>query len=524
MAERSRAQYVQLEVGDDVTSVRDRLSFVRGQKVLLIWPENGTILTRKLDLVLIQREAMRRAIRLALVTHDPTVVKHATELNISAFETIGASERGRWKRGRTKVFTSRFQRPQDEPIPDDLKEVASRIYAEETAQERHWKLIRRAIAAVVFIIAAAIIGYVVLPSATVRLTPAQATVEISSQITASLQNLGIDIENRIIPSIRLSVQIEDSGTVETTGIQALGEATATGSVVFINQTDQAVTIPAGTTVTTSGGEVIQFRTTAEANLPGGVGLQIEIPIEALTDSAGAVGNVDAGTINTVIGPLGNSVTVRNIAPTGGGSSRTQRTVTQDDMDRLLATVRQQLQNRAYVEMQSRITTSQCIILETVRIVEERSDWQTFSAEPNQIADTLSLSMRAVVEAIVIDEQFGQQIVYAQLSRQVQDGQFILPESVHYDLGCESVESVNPATGEVVFTMSGSGSVISRIDVNIVQSSLAGRNLNDALAYLVTDLPLYAGTPPEITVWPEGWTSMPLLSPRITVELEESPQP
>jgi len=96
MAERSRAQYVQLETGDDVSSVRDRLSFVRGQKVLLIWPENGTILTRKLDLVLIQREAMRRAIRLALVTHDSEVVKHASELNISTFETIGASERGRW--------------------------------------------------------------------------------------------------------------------------------------------------------------------------------------------------------------------------------------------------------------------------------------------------------------------------------------------------------------------------------------------------------------------------------------------
>ncbi|MBL8120080.1 MAG: hypothetical protein JNJ78_21285, partial [Anaerolineae bacterium] len=93
----NRPEYVQLELADDVASVRDRLSFLRGQRVLLIWPEEGTILTRKLDLVLIQREAMRRAIRLAVVTHDPQVVKHANELNISTFETIGASERGRWK-------------------------------------------------------------------------------------------------------------------------------------------------------------------------------------------------------------------------------------------------------------------------------------------------------------------------------------------------------------------------------------------------------------------------------------------
>ena len=72
---------------------------------------------------------MRRAIRLALVTHDAEVIRHARELNISTFETIGAAERGRWKRGRGKVFTNRFQRPKEEPIPDDLKgRIGNRIF------------------------------------------------------------------------------------------------------------------------------------------------------------------------------------------------------------------------------------------------------------------------------------------------------------------------------------------------------------------------------------------------------------
>ncbi len=84
----NKAEYVQLETGDDVASVRDRLSFLRGQRVLLIWPEEGTVLTRKLDLVLVQRDAMRRAIRLALVTHDPIVTQPAAEPTISTFQTI----------------------------------------------------------------------------------------------------------------------------------------------------------------------------------------------------------------------------------------------------------------------------------------------------------------------------------------------------------------------------------------------------------------------------------------------------
>jgi|ADGO01.1.fsa_nt_gi hypothetical protein len=85
----SKAEYLQLDTGDDVASVRDRLGFMRGKRVLLIWPEKGSVLTRKLDLVLLQREAMRNNVRLALVTHDPVVIRHANELNISAFETIG---------------------------------------------------------------------------------------------------------------------------------------------------------------------------------------------------------------------------------------------------------------------------------------------------------------------------------------------------------------------------------------------------------------------------------------------------
>jgi hypothetical protein len=73
----SKPDYLQLEPTDDATTVRDRLAFTNGRRILLIWPADGTALTRKLDLVLIQREAMRRAVRVALVTHDPQVIKNA---------------------------------------------------------------------------------------------------------------------------------------------------------------------------------------------------------------------------------------------------------------------------------------------------------------------------------------------------------------------------------------------------------------------------------------------------------------
>jgi hypothetical protein len=516
----NRPNFIQLETSDDAASVRDRLSFLRGQRVLLIWPEEGTILTRKLDLVLIQREAMRRSLRLALVTHDPQAIQNATELNISTYETIGASEKGRWKRGRSKVFTSRFQKPEDEPIPDDLKEVASRIYAEESAIQRRWRRIRLLGMAILLLILVSGLTYVFLPSATITIIPAQGTVSSQIDLIADPASTNIDVENRIVPATKLSVQVEDTGTIETTGSEDLGDAQATGSVVFINQTNDPVTIPTNTMVITSAGFPIQFHTTLEASLDGGVGLQVEVPIEALPTSAGSIGNVESGVINTIVGSLAEVITVRNLAPTSGGASQSQRAVSEADRDRLLDTVRQQLQARAYVEMEPRLSQNQFIILETVHIAEERNDWMTFSAEVGDVTDTLSLTMRVIVEATAVDEQFGQQIAYAEMSRQIQPGQFIKPETVTYERGM--VSSVDSATGRVTFRMSGNGLVSSQIDTDSVREQVAGRSLGDAMAYLVSQLPLQQGTTPLINISPEWFGSMPLVSMRITVQVQDSP--
>lgn len=512
-----RPEYIQLEAGEDAASVRDRLSFLRGRRVLLIWPEEGTVMTRKLDLVLVQREAMRRAIRLALVTHDPQVIQHAEELNISTFETIGSSERGRWKRGRAKVFATRFQRPKDEPEPDELMEVASRVRGETPSRRR--RILGRL--AIVLVILAVLSGaaYAVLPSAVVTFTPARSRIEIETEITAGTNIQAVDVENRLVPATKLSVQIEDTGTIETTGQQELGDTLATGSVVFVNQTNEAVSIPAGTTVTTSAGTPIQFRTTRDVELPAGLGLQIEVPIEALPTSQGEAGNVDSGLINTIIGPLSSRLTVRNIAPTSGGATQSRRVVSPADQQRLLATLRQQLQARAYVEMQPRLNESQFIVLETVHIAEERSDWTTFSAQPGDIADTLSLTMRAVVEAVAVGEQFGRQIVYAQMSNRIAVGQFIKPETVAYERG--AVSDVNLQTGQVVFTMRGSGIVTEQINADQVRERLAGRTLNDATAYLVNEIHLAEGTLPTIALTPDWLGQMPLLPMRITIQIIET---
>src|SRR5207253_851304 len=122
-----KLQVIQLEPYDDVISVRDRLTFVNSERVLLVWPRAASVLRRKLDLVLIQREAARRGARLALITQDLSVIDYAAELNISTFESVDDCYRAKWKRPLSKVFIDRSDRPPDAPDAYELRLIASRL-------------------------------------------------------------------------------------------------------------------------------------------------------------------------------------------------------------------------------------------------------------------------------------------------------------------------------------------------------------------------------------------------------------
>ncbi len=510
-------EFVQLEPGEDVASVRDRLTFLRGQNVLLVWPENGTALNRKLDLVLVQREAMRLAIRMALVTHDAEVMRHAAELNISTFETIGASERGKWKRARSRVFADRFGRPEDDLDPDDLREVASRMRGARKASRA--QVISRVVLLLLLISLTTLVAYLLIPSAVITITPAQARLEADAAIQAVVdpESGSLDVEAGVIPAIIARTQIEEQATIPATGVQDLTNTPATGSVVFINKTNSAIHIPPGTQISTSAGTPVIFRTTQDATVSAGIGLQIEVPIEAMEAASGDIGNVAAGQINTVVdATLLDKIDVRNLAATVGGVSESIHLVSQTDHDRLIDILRQQLQDRAYTEMLPRLEVNQFIIPETIHIAEERSDWMTFDHAVGDVADSLTLTMRAVVEATVVDETLAQQIAFARLAGQLPHGHSIRPETVIYQRG--AVTDVSPAGG-ANFSMRCSGLITAQINIGELQRRLAGLTPEEAAGLLVHEVDLAEGTNAEIALAPNGLQRLPLLPLRITIRTQ-----
>lgn len=511
------AAFIQLEPNEDANSVRDRLQFYRGQAVLIVWPEEGTALNRKLDLVLVQREAMRRAIRLAFVTHDPDVVEHARDLDISTFETIGSSERGRWKRGRAKVFANRGQKPKGELEHDDLKPVASRLNA---PHRLPLPLFARLVIAGFVAAVLLIVAYVALPGATITVTLAKRDVISDTLITSSPAIQQINVEGGRIPARFVVVEVVQTGTYPTTGRLDGEDTRATGTVTIVNRSDTPREIPAGTVVSTSDAVPVRFALLSGALLPGGQNLSVEVRVEALPEFAGEAGNVGAARITIIEADFASEVSVTNLLPLSGGQSRTLPVVTQSDLDRLRGAVRQQIQAQAQTELEGMLADGEFYIDESIAITPEsdRVDWQVYSANVGDIAAEVTLERRAIVQALVINARDAERIAFAALSRNIPRGRSLDIGTLQYERG--PLESITES-GDVTFRMFANGLISGDIDVIAIQNFLAGRPVADARVYLNSTLELAPGTEPIILISPKFNDNLPLLPVRITLIVQDA---
>ena len=239
------------------------------------------------------------------------------------------------------MFTSRKQRPDSEPEPEELMEVASRVRATEIRGSVWFRWgIRLGIVAVFLGIVFGMI-YVFLPTATVSIVLTQERIESGDILIIadpSLDDFEVDVENGVIPTLNIDVTVEnETQQYNTTGSQESDNVRATGVVTFINRTNNEVSIPIGTQVSTGTGSPVQFRTLEPVTLAASVDDEVDVAVEAMPAFSGEIGNVPTSFINTVVGPLSDEVDVINRIPTTGGENLSVNIVTQADRDTFATT-------------------------------------------------------------------------------------------------------------------------------------------------------------------------------------------
>ena len=504
-----------LENSESVASIRERLAGMRGKRVLLILPEDGALFRRKLDLILVQREAYRRAIQLAIVSRDPRVLGNANEANISCFPTFAASQRERWKRGRQKVFLPRHHKPDPFARPEELRSLASRISETGGPRSRFWRHFERLAVLVLLIAVVGAAVYIVAPSASVDVSLRQEPIFTELEITADISIDAPDFGLARVPAEQTQVLAEATSTMPTSGLRNLDDVTATGIVTFTNRAADAVNVPAFTLLSTSAGEPVLFQTVADVEVPAGIDRRAEAPVAALSRFGGNVGNVAAGMINAVVGPLDASVSVINLTPTAGGESRTVKIVAVDDRTQLLERARAQLLTIAYEEIGAGLSDTQIIVIDSLHIEDEHKDWTSFSAQVGEMADDLTVNMRATVSAVVLDEDLSRQVVTSRLRDRIPVGKALIADTIHYSRGPMNWHT---ARGQARFVARAEGHVVTQVDSSRLREQLAGKTVAEATAFLEATTELAGGASTTIDVFPTSLDRMPSLPIRISIDV------
>src|SRR5574339_556149 len=97
-----KTQIITLESHDDLISVRDRMSWAKTPRILLVWPKYENVTLRQVDLKVLQRHAASLGAQLGLVSRIRRVRLDAEALHIPVFKSTGEAQRVVWPKPRRR--------------------------------------------------------------------------------------------------------------------------------------------------------------------------------------------------------------------------------------------------------------------------------------------------------------------------------------------------------------------------------------------------------------------------------------
>lgn len=496
-----KTQIFTLEAHDDLISVRDRLSWAKTPRILLVWPKGEKISLRLLDLKVLQRHADSLGAQLGLVTRRTSVRREAESLGMPVFESTGAAQREAWP-----TIPPRQQRI-PRPPRRDLRELRSHSIPVEAGWRS--KLAVRVIAFGLGVLAVLAVAGLFVPRAEVVLHPETQVQRLDFPVVANPSVQGVYVTGSV-PSRAERAVVEGSQSMNVTSRIPVPQTNARGVARFRNLTQTEVEIPAGTVVHTLNDPSVRFATLNTTRLTAGFDQIVEVPIEAL--DAGQAGNVDADTIQAVEGSLGLMASVTNPEPTGGGSDTTAIGPTQDDRFLLRETLQADLAKQAEDQLRARLSADDVMLTDTLTVS------QTLEETYNPPADTqgtsLALTLRLEFTVQVVSTRDLTRLAEVSLDAAAPQGFSPAVDTLTFQ---SVTKPVTDAQGVTRWQMQAERRLFRSVDTAQVLRLALGRSPEDARA-AIAKVQQFAN-PPEVRLTPTWWPWLPLIPLRVQVVIQ-----
>jgi hypothetical protein len=493
-----KTQIITLESHDDLISVRDKLSWVKTPRVLLVWPKYEFVKLRLLDLKVLQRHADSLGAQLGLVTRRANIRRDAEALGIPVFGTTSAAQKDLWPEPAPR------SRHTPKNPRKDLRQLRDSVYEKEPT----WRtsLVGRVVTFTVGVIAFVAVAGLFVPRAAVTLYPETQAQSAIIPVAASESFLSASITGDI-PARRLSTTVRAEQSLAIVSEISVPKSKAQGIARFTNLSQGEVNIPAGTIVSTATDIPIQFVTLNDTLLQPGADEFVEVPIEAL--AAGESGNVLAGSVIVVDGPLGLSIAVGNPSATTGGSDSKVTGATDEDRAELREVMMENLRREAEGKFCAEIASSDLLLMdsfEVTQVVEE-----TFDPPAGQPGKQLTLKLAVEFTAQYVSAEDMQQVSTAALDASIPEGFEAFDAVVYKPLTDPSTDNA----GVSHFELDVSRTLHRKLDEVQIISLVRGGDPASAISLLTSTLPMRR--PPEISLTPSWWPWMPLVPFNISIE-------
>jgi hypothetical protein len=492
-----KTKIITLESHDDIISVRDKLSWAKTPRILLVWPKYENVTLRVLDLKVLQRHADSLGAQLGLVTRRMNVRRDAESLGIPVFKTTTLAQKEAW--GESTARVQRSPRPPHK----GLRNMREQIYI----KEADWRasLLGRVVAFTAGVMAVLVMAGLFVPRAAVTLNPEAQAVSIVIPVNASLSFETVSLSGEI-PAQIISIVVSNEQTIQNSSRVSIPKTKATGVAQFTNLGSDELIIPAGTVVATT--TLIRFVTLNETRLPAGVDEIVEVKIEAM--DAGKQGNVNAGEISVIEGTLGLSAGVNNPEPTAGGSDTEALGATEEDRAALRDSVLNELKGIAEAQIRSQIGLNDFFIADTLSMKDIQSE--EFSPPSGEVGPTLTYSAQAEFSANYILAEDLKALAASSVMASIPQG-----FSASGEMTLNPLEfPITDSSGITRFPLQASQATLRNVDRMQILNLIRGRNAQAAAIAVKNALSLQ--NEPQIVITPSWWQWLPLIPFNISVEV------
>jgi len=218
---------------------------------------------------------------------------------------------------------------------------------------------------------------------------------------------------------------------------------------------------------------------------------------------GPSGNIAAGAVDRVEGPLVLSLEVTNPGPMSGGMQAWRKAVTQADLDALRTSLSDRIRQEAAAGMQNLATAGRTFVDKSLQVQFDPLSAADFPVDSP--SDTVGLTLRAVATAWECSTDIVRSRAQSALLSGLAAGETLFPASVTFQLEKNAQGAID---------LQASGLAVKIPDLNSM--ALALRANSPAQAAAVLQSRFGARTVTEMDLWPGWFPVLPLFPYQIEI--------